>query len=141
MKIFIISSVRGMDNEYRQKLDNYVKMLEDNGHDVHLPHRDTNQNETGLNICKINRNAILNADEIHIFYSSKSQGTHFDMGMAFMANKKIVIVQNEEYHEGKSFSKMLVEWTQNNIKSNEFRCSSCGHKWYLDVDDLTKITE
>jgi len=110
MNIFIISSVRDVDIEYREKLNSYVGLLETNGHIVHLPHRDTNQNQKGINICKDNKNAIINADEVHIFYSSKSQGTHFDMGVAFALNKRIVTIENETYGEGKSYPKMLREW-------------------------------
>lgn len=110
MNVFIISSVRNATEEYRDKLNNYVLSLEQNGHMVHLPHRDTDQNNTGLNICKENRGAILKADEVHIFYSSSSQGTHFDMGMAFALKKKIIVVENEQYGEGKSYPRMLNEW-------------------------------
>lgn len=48
--------------------------------------------------------------KVHIFYSSKSQGTHFDMGVAFGLRKKIVIVENEPFGEGKSYPRMLTEW-------------------------------
>jgi nucleoside 2-deoxyribosyltransferase len=58
-----------------------------------------------------NRGAIRVADEVHIFYSSKSQGTHFDMGVAFALDKKIIIVESEEFGEGKSFARMLTEWS------------------------------
>jgi nucleoside 2-deoxyribosyltransferase len=110
LNIFIICSVRGTSDEYRKRLEHYVKTLEDIGHNVHLPHRDTNQNNSGFNICKENSNAIFNSDEIHIFYNSESQGTHFDMGVSFALNKKIVIVENEPLTEGKSFQRMLTEW-------------------------------
>lgn len=109
-KIFIICSVRGVSNEYERKLENYVSNLEDEGHVVHLPHRDTNQNASGLDICEENYIAILKSTEVHIFYNSKSQGTHFDMGVAFALGKQIVIVENEEYGEGKSYPRMIDEW-------------------------------
>ncbi|MFW5847507.1 MAG: nucleoside 2-deoxyribosyltransferase [bacterium] len=110
-QIFIICSVRGTSKEYKEKLEKYVSQLEYMGMKVHLPHRDTNQNGTAYEICSQNAEAIRNADEVHIFYNSKSQGTHFDMGVSFALNKKIHIVENEEYGKGKSFPKMLVEWT------------------------------
>lgn len=110
MNIFIISSVRNASVEYRNKLDNYVLYLESEGHNVHLPHRDTNQNNSGLDICKENKNAINKADEVHVFYSSSSQGTHFDMGMSFALGKKIKVIENEKYGEGKSYPRMLDEW-------------------------------
>lgn len=109
-KIFIICSVRDATKEYQYKLESYVVKLEADGCEVHLPHRDTNQNATGFDICNQNATAIELADEVHIFYNSKSQGTHFDMGVAFSLHKKIVIVENEVYGEGKSYPKMLVEW-------------------------------
>ncbi|MFW6272246.1 MAG: nucleoside 2-deoxyribosyltransferase [bacterium] len=108
--IFVICSVRIADEEYRKNLEAYVSKLEAEGHIVHLPHRDTNQNATGLEICKQNAVAIFKADEVHIFYNSKSQGTHFDMGVAFALNKPLIVVENEEYGEGKSFPRMIDEW-------------------------------
>ena len=115
MRIFVICSVRGADEEYRNKLEEYVRKLESDGHIVHLPHRDTNQDAIGLEICKQNANAMDDSDEIHIFYNSKSQGTHFDMGVAFALTlfveyKKLVVVENEKYGDGKSYPRMLDEW-------------------------------
>lgn len=109
-KIFVICSVRGATEQYRNKLDAYVLNLEELGHVVHLPHRDTNQNSTGLNICRENMDAISKAKKVHIYYNSESQGTHFDMGVAFALNKKIVVVENETFGSGKSYPRMLSEW-------------------------------
>lgn len=109
-KVFIICSVRGASEEYRIKLENYVSELENKGVIVHLPHRDTNQNARGFDICIQNANAIKDSDEVHIFYNSSSQGTHFDMGVAFALNKLIIVVENEKYSEGKSYPRMLDEW-------------------------------
>ena len=110
MNIFIICSVRGMDDEYRLYLECYTKKLEELGHKVHLPHRDTDQKATGLVICKQNANAIFQSDEVHIFYNKTSQGTHFDMGVAFAMNKTIKVIDSEPLTEGKSFANMLLEW-------------------------------
>ena len=110
MKIFIICSVRGADDDYRKKLEEYVEQLEDNGHEVHLPHRDTDQNARGYDICRTNAKAIKNADEVHIFYNPESQGTHFDMGVAFALKKTITVIENVKYEKGKSYARMLTEW-------------------------------
>ena len=111
MKLFIICTVRGASAEYQQKLEDYVAQKETEGHEVHLPHRDTNQSGTGIEICTQNGNAIKEADEIHIFYNPDSQGTHFDMGMSFILGKKIVVVENVEFDPTKkSFARMLTEW-------------------------------
>ena len=109
-KVFIICSVRGASDEYQAKLEAYVAKLENDGCKVHLPHRDTNQKATGIEICKENATAIFEADEVHIYYSKTSQGTHFDMGVAFALNKTLVVVENESYGEGKSYPRMLDEW-------------------------------
>ena len=71
---------------------------------------------SGIEICKKNAKAIECSDEVHIFYNSNSQGTHFDMGVAFaiwlFINPKIRIkvVKNEDYGKGKSYPRMLMEW-------------------------------
>jgi nucleoside 2-deoxyribosyltransferase len=130
MKVFIICSVRGASEEYKIKLENYVSKLEADGIEVHLPHRDTNQNARGYDICKQNANAIKEADEIHIFYSKESQGTHFDMGVSFALDKKIVIVENEIYGEGKSYPRMLDEWQNEN---------KLGQKKVDDIIHCSKI--
>ena len=109
-KVFIICSVRGASQKYRYRLENYVSGLESQGIKVHLPHRDTNQNASVFEICEENARAVRDADEVHIFYSSSSQGTHFDMGVAFANNKKLIVVENEKYFEGKNFPGMIEEW-------------------------------
>lgn len=111
-KVFIICTVRGASEEYVQKLEEYVAELESKGVEVHLPHRDTNQKATGYEICTENMNAIAVANEVHIFYNSKSQGTHFDMGVAFAMGKRIVVVESEKYGPGKSYPRMLDEWAE-----------------------------
>ena len=110
MKIFIICSVRDAVQEYRDRLESYTKILEDKGDKVHLPHRDTDQEATGLAICEQNAEAIREADEVHIFFNSSSKGSHFDMGVAFALNKTIRVIQSEPYVPGKSFARMLKEW-------------------------------
>jgi len=114
MKIFIICSVRGTTEEYRKKLEDYANHQENCGNTVHLPHRDTNQNARGYDICRENATAIFQADEVHIFYNPNSQGTHFDMGAAFALSKKIKIVENGKVGKGKSYPRMLEEWVSEN---------------------------
>lgn len=48
IKAFIICTVRDATEEYRKKLEDFVKCMESNGIQCHLPHRDTNQKETGI---------------------------------------------------------------------------------------------
>ena len=115
-KVFIICSVRDAEPEYRAKLEAYADMLEDEGVDVHLPHRDTNQDGSGFDICRQNAMAINLSNEVHVFYDPLSQGTHFDLGVTFALNQimgkdiKIVPVDVTIQGEGKSFPRMLDEW-------------------------------
>jgi len=110
MNIFIICTVRNATEEYKKQLEDYVSKLEIEGHKVHLPHRDTNQQGSGIDICKQNRKAIELSDEVHLFYSAESQGTHFDMGVAFALRKTIKVIKNIELTQGKSFARMAIEW-------------------------------
>jgi len=125
MEIFIICTVRNATKEYLEKLYSYVQMLEMQGHTVHYPPRDTDQNDEetgGYRICSDNRDAIKSADEVHISYNEKSTGTHFDLGVAFAFNKKIFVFDSPEIDETlpKSFPKMMRYWQnlENNIEKN-----------------------
>ena len=97
-----------MTEEERVYLDAYVKNLEDQGIDVHYPPRDTNQNDTiGFRICSQNKKAIIESDEVHIFYNPNSTGSLFDIGMAFAFEKPIRLINKVETTEGKSFANVL----------------------------------
>jgi nucleoside 2-deoxyribosyltransferase len=110
MKLFLICSVRGASPEIVKAQEEYVESLERNGHSVHFPPRDTDQSATGLEICRQNAAAILACDEVHVFYLPESQGTHFDMGVAFALNKPIHIAHSIGFGPGKSYARMLTEW-------------------------------
>jgi len=58
-------------------------MMEDEGHVVHYPARDTDQNSDGFNRCLENGAAMDEADEIHLFYRQGSEGSKFDLGFCF----------------------------------------------------------
>jgi hypothetical protein len=81
-------------------LDEYAERLEEDGHVVHYPARDTDQNASGFDICLTNGAAMDEADEIHLFFNSESQGSKFDLGFCFAmsfftlrgGNKKLEIV-------------------------------------------------
>ena len=114
-KVVIICSVRKATPEYKKRLEEYVAKLEKAGIEVYLPHRDNNQEDLGINICFRMREKIRKCDRVDIFYSG-SEGTLFDMGMAFMASygegKPIKIIENLPFDDyKKSFPKMLQEWS------------------------------
>ena len=110
MRIFIICSVRKADMEEASRQEEYVRRLEDAGHIVHYPPRNTDQEARGIDICRQNVAAIIAADEIHVFYSPDSQGTHFDLGCAFTLGKKLVVVESISYGPGKGYPRMIDKW-------------------------------
>lgn len=128
MKIFLISPVRGVGKREREKIRKYVTELEKRGHTVHWPERDTDQNDKiGLRICRDNRKAIKEADEIHIWWKwtkrKKSTGSLFDFGMSFASfEDKIILANPREIQPTpeKSFNNVLLALHEKNTKG--------GHK-------------
>jgi len=111
-KIFLICPVREADEEEKAFLQTYISNLEQEGYKVHYPPRDTNQDDPiGYNICRENRQAILDADEVHIYFTPKSKGTLFDIGMTFMMEKPVVLVNRDKIEKTphKSFQNVLLE--------------------------------
>lgn len=108
MKTFLICPVRGHDpNETKE----VVQLLERQGWNVHWPPRDTNQNDdTGLRICRDNRQAIQAADVVHVIWDGKSQGCLFDLGMAFAMGKPVYTLGLPKATGGKSFQNMVRAW-------------------------------
>ena len=110
-KVFIICPVREATEEEDRRIREYIKTLEDAGDTVHYPPRDTNQTDPiGYNICFENCQGIIDADEVHVFWTAKSGGSKFDLGMCFMAKKHIYIINRDEVKatEGKSFNNVLI---------------------------------
>lgn len=110
-KIFLICPVRNCDNVTLQKIERYVRSLEEAGYEVYWPHRDTNQNDSiGVRICADNRRALARAHEVYVWYAKGSQGSVFDIGMAFALNKKVFIVNPEDIKRTaeKSFENVLL---------------------------------
>lgn len=109
---FIICPVRNISDEEKKFIENYVSKLEKEGYRVHYPVRDTNQNDPiGLEICCTSRNAIRNAQEVHVYWNGKSEGSFFDFGMTFMAEKPIVLFNRDNIGrtEYKSFQNVLLK--------------------------------
>jgi len=118
---FFISPVAGVIDGKNpvliEKLRRYVVSLEKEGCEVHWPLRDTEQVDPtgGYTICRTNFRAIIDKDEIHIWYDESSGGSKFDMGGVFMlcemirAEKKIVIANEDEVKDvtGKSLLKVF----------------------------------
>jgi len=115
-KAYMACPVRNVSKEEKKKIDEYVESLENNGYVVHYPHRDVDQTQTGMKILSAHRYAILQSDEMHIWWDNSSEGSHFDLGMVFMLNLvcteskiKIVIANKIEKTSHKSFENFIIE--------------------------------
>jgi|FLOH01.1.fsa_nt_gi hypothetical protein len=112
MNIYITCPVRGITKEEVTFLKEYVTSLENEGHEVHYPPRDTPQDDPhGMKICLNNREAIIWADEIHIFWNPNSQGSKFDFGMIFALDKLVMLINRSDIKptKYKSFENVLIE--------------------------------
>ena len=122
MKYFLICPVRNATEEQRQQMVAWIVQKESAGDTVYYPARDTNQNDSiGYRICRDNRQALAIADKIAIFWDKTSQGSLFDLGMAFALEKPIEIINVDEIEptESKSFSNMMLMWR--NVSDNKYR--------------------
>lgn len=109
MKVAIICPVRNLTSDEAYEIERHILKLQKNGVKVHYPPRDTNQADPiGFKICKQNAEAIIDADEVHIFWNGKSKGSMFDLGMAFIINKKIVLINKLQETPHKSFENVLL---------------------------------
>jgi hypothetical protein len=110
MKIFIICPVRSITEPEHQTIQQYIVKLETQGHQVHYPPRNTNQNDKiGFNICTENKQAIQSADEVHVYWNPLSAGSLFDLGISFALGKVIRLINNVESTPTKSFNNVLLK--------------------------------
>jgi len=108
--IFMICPVRNLTDKENEYLQGYIAEQEAKGHKVHYPPRDTDQDDPiGLNICLQNREAIQDADEVHIYWNPASSGSNFDFGMTFMVYKPIKFINKDHVPKTphKSFQNVL----------------------------------
>jgi hypothetical protein len=114
--VFLICPVRDANETQKTVMKDYINKLELEGKKVYYPARDTNQiDNIGFRICTDNKKAIEESKEIHIFFDKTSQGSLFDLGMAFALEKPLTIVNIEDLEktETKSFTNMILKWSNN----------------------------
>ena len=114
---FLICPVRNLTPEQKEQIGKRVSDLEDRGTQIYWPPRDTNQDDPiGLRICQDNRSAIANAKKIRVFWDPSSQGSLFDLGMAFGMGKEIILENPESVQPTpqKSFNNVLLALNNQN---------------------------
>jgi hypothetical protein len=114
---FLICRVRNAPKEILEENQNYVNTFGFSGRRMYYPPVDTNQNDsTGLEICKENRQGIRNSYEVHAKWTKESKGSLFDLGMAVGLGKSIVLVNEEEvrawekYDSSTLYDKLLLHF-------------------------------
>jgi nucleoside 2-deoxyribosyltransferase len=93
MKIFMIGSTA-----YQDKINKYAEKLRKKGHEVLIPVFDTWKDATVLEILTENRRLMRMADEVHMIYDGRSDGTKFDFGMCFAMEKPLRIIYMNNKH-------------------------------------------
>lgn len=113
--VFIICPVRIATDYQKAEINECIEKLKKQGKTVYYPATDTNQiDETGFGICTNNTNAIKNSKEVYIYYDKTSQGSLFDLGVAFALNKPLTIINKKDIvvTQGKSFANMILYWSE-----------------------------
>ena len=120
-RIFFISPVKDwgmLSDTERRAIGDYVTRLEADGSSVHWPLRDTDQiDPIGSRILRDNREALLSADEVHIWWCKSSSGSVFDLGMWYGACQpkgvRLVLANPDDLIPTghKSFGNCVREWS------------------------------
>jgi hypothetical protein len=106
--IYVICPVRNLKAGELAVLKGHVAEQERQGHNVHFPPRDVDQSDPiGWHIACAHRAAMRTADEVHILWNVESYGEHFDVGMAFILDKKLVFIQEPDATPQKSYTNVL----------------------------------
>lgn len=131
MRIFLICPVRFASEEQTRLIADWVRQQENvEGNVVHWPARDTMQDQDSLKICEDNRFAMEHSDEVHVWYEPTSQGSVFDIGMAFVMRKPVFLVNPSAVvpTESKSYNNLVI------ILDKQAR------EWKQTMVDLTKVS-
>jgi len=111
-KVYIICPVQRVTGEESSIIGKYVSRLESEGIKVHWPERDTDQTpKSTYQVMAQNRAAILWADEVHIYYSNASRGSLVDLGMMFIFDKPLKIINPDDVQQTstRSIENLLLE--------------------------------
>lgn len=110
--VFVICPVRNATGDETNAIESYIQRLEAAGKKVYWPYRDTDQKDTsGTRICSDNGSALYHSKEVHVFYNKDSQGSRFDLGMAFILKKPILLINPDAAKRtaGKSFENVALD--------------------------------
>jgi nucleoside 2-deoxyribosyltransferase len=111
-KIYLVCPVRNCTPDQKIEMDEYVRLCESFGHQVHYPPRDVDQTDpTGITICTEHGKFMETCDEVHLFWDVNSKGSHFDLGMAWALKKPVILITAYESDpNNKSYLKVIANW-------------------------------
>lgn len=114
MKIYIICPVRNQTSKQGIKIEDYIKKLEKEGHEIFYPMIHAPQeSETGYEIVESELSAIKECNEVHVFWDINSKGSHFDLGMCYALNKKIKMIHLfQDDDKEKSYVKVIKKYNE-----------------------------
>jgi hypothetical protein len=133
---FLICTVREADKNDLEFINDYLIKLKEEGKAVYYPAEDTEQVDSsgGYQICSDNCQAIMNSKEIHVYWTKKSEGTKFDLGIAFGEHRtkgKNIILANRSQVE------RIVE-EQREMAKQKGKVAKSFEMVLLKLDDLAK---
>ena len=121
MRIYVICPVRGITESERSAISAYVAGLEEE-HDVYWPLRDTPQDDPiGVEICRCNRQAIADSDEVWVWWRADSAGSKFDLGIAYAFHKPLRFIRQCVPTPHKSFENLMLHWQDHGPDAPSFR--------------------
>jgi nucleoside 2-deoxyribosyltransferase len=119
----------------------YAIKMKSKGHKVILPALDDRKFKSALEIILTNKKRMESADEVHMFYDGRSQGTLVDFGMAFMAGKplKIIYLNDKNIVDAMKEYAWLFEGESGHFESEDMNNKSwVTRRYYHDFKDLDK---
>jgi hypothetical protein len=89
------------------------------------------QDQDSLKICEDNRFAMEHSDEVHVWYEPTSQGSLFDIGMAFVLGKPLFIVNPNAVQptDSKSVNNLLLSLDKK------------AREWKRIMEELTRVSQ
>ena len=141
---FLICPVRESDEETTKLIKRWIDSKK-HRHDIYWPAIHTDQNDShGMNICRANRLALTQADDLFIWFSPTSMGSHFDIGMALIAEetkhaneKSFLVVNRKEFSRAEpSVLRALVYYLDKRLR----RKASCAEDGKI-VDCALSLVE
>ena len=101
MKIVICGS-----SAFKEKMLEYKARLEKEGHEAEIPALDRFPEKDAYWVCSYNRTMIRWSDRIDVLWDQRTNGTLFDFGMVFMAEKPLHI----EYMQEKTWRGLMEQY-------------------------------